>query len=72
MFTATTTTARQQPHTAPARRFNLLDWLVRWNAAYRERQQIARLDSAALRDMGLSRGCAEKITVAEILARGTR
>lgn len=70
MFTATQTTARHAPRIAKARRSGLLGWVIRLNAAYREKQQFAQLDADARRDMGLEG--AEKITVAEILSRSTR
>jgi uncharacterized protein YjiS (DUF1127 family) len=34
---------------------NLLHSLHRWSAIYRQRQALARLDEAALRDIGLTR-----------------
>ena len=51
------------------RRAGLLAWLVRWNAAHRERANFDRLTAESRRDMGFAaKGC-EKITIAEILAR---
>lgn len=70
MFTAADTTTRHLPATARQPRAGFLSWLVRLNAAYREKQQFAQLDTAARRDMGLD--APEKITVAEIMYRDVR
>ncbi|KAA8606610.1 hypothetical protein AL036_13895 [Salipiger aestuarii] len=37
------------------RRRGILAGLLRWSALSRQRRQLARLDEAALRDLGLSR-----------------
>lgn len=38
-----------------APRRSILNTLLRWSALSRQRRQLARLDEAALRDLGLSR-----------------
>ncbi|MXQ08695.1 DUF1127 domain-containing protein [Alphaproteobacteria bacterium GH1-50] len=69
MFTATTAQTRPMSSLPKRRPYSPIGWLVRLNAAYRERQAIARLDASQLRDMGLTRDEAETITVADILSR---
>ncbi|WP_323765617.1 DUF1127 domain-containing protein [Marinovum sp.] len=55
MQTATSLT-RQFRRPAAARLFaRALAWLIAADSAYRQRQQLRRLDDAALRDLGLTR-----------------
>lgn len=71
MFT-TSQTAHPIAQPARFRRQGLIAWLVRWNAAARERARFERLDDAARRDMGLPAANGQRITIAEIMARTAR
>ncbi|MEW9918836.1 hypothetical protein AB2B41_04445 [Marimonas sp. MJW-29] len=55
------------------RRVSLWKWclaeLVTWNAAWVEKQNMMRLDSAALGDMGIDLEARNKVAVSEIAAR---
>lgn len=67
MFTTSKSVVRPLPQLGKGRRLSLLERVVRWNAAYREKQSFSNLDEDSRRDMGLENE--KTITVAEILAR---
>ncbi len=53
----------------PARRISLLNWIVSFNAAYRERARMQNLTTDELADLGLSAEDVRNTTIADIIAR---